>query len=923
MKTFFGRCSIQKNFSSTISRVVDSLSEYTSEKQRAVLKNSSTMSAHSHFQRHLPILHSLWLELKLIWLGAGLALLTCGTTLQAQLPVSRLYTVSPPGGRAGNAIEVALAGQDLEEVRLLRFSTTNITASQKTNAAGSIEPNRFLVNISSNAAVGRYEVRAVGRFGISNPRTFAVGQFPELTISPTNTSAETALQIEQATIVNGRVEASAFAWFKFSARAGERLLVECMDSQIDSRLDGSLTLHDANKNEIARNRKGGLLDYNVPATGDFFLKLSDFEYRGGPEYFYRLCVSTRPHIDFINPLAGLPGTTNKFTLHGRNLPGGTVATNLTVEGRPLEQLEVEIALPPIEMMRGKQLSTPTELAAVPLDVMEYRIHSTNGISNPVLIGAATAPLVKEEPANNTPESAQKLHPPCEVAGQFYPADDRDWYSFDAKKGDVFWVEIISQRLGVTSDPFALIQKVTKSEKGEEKVADVKELYDSEANFGGPEYRTSSRDPAWKLAVTENGTYRVEVRDLFNRAKSDPRLGYRLSIRKESPGFELVAVPAPNAPPKKDGKDVSLWSMVLRRGQTFPYKILIFRRDNFDGEITLTAEKLPASVTCAPIVVPAGATTATLLFTAATNATDWAGPIEIVGKAKAGQADLTSVSHSASLVWNVADNSLERLEARLNQEVCLSVCSFEPVPVSIVAGEGKWLEAGTNGKVKIPVKVFRNGDFNAALKLKPSGVAALDSMKELDMDSKTPSANLEIDVAKQKLAPGNYYFYLQSQIQGKYQSHAELAKKAAAEAKDAEKAAADQVAALKKAEDALKAASKALSTAEAAGKKADEKLISARTAAEKTDAPAPAQTAKTAAETDAAKAAAKVTSAREARAAAEKAVQEATAKSKTTEANNKAAAARAKELADKSKPKDATVLVYSTPIQLKILARKDK
>ena len=36
-------------------------------------------------------------------------------SLLAQLPVARLFTVFPPGGKAGSQFEVALTGADLDE----------------------------------------------------------------------------------------------------------------------------------------------------------------------------------------------------------------------------------------------------------------------------------------------------------------------------------------------------------------------------------------------------------------------------------------------------------------------------------------------------------------------------------------------------------------------------------------------------------------------------------------------------------------------------------------------------------------------------------------------------------------------------------------------------------------------------------------
>ena len=81
-----------------------------------------------------------------------------------------------------------------------------------------------------------------------------------------------------------------------------------------------------------------------------------------------------------------------------------------------------------------------------------------------------------------------------------------------------------------SDPFALIQRVTKNDKGEEQISDVQEMYDNDQNAGGNEFNTTTRDPAYRFEVKEAGTYRVKLRDLFN--KSLPvRIGGEMPIGK--------------------------------------------------------------------------------------------------------------------------------------------------------------------------------------------------------------------------------------------------------------------------------------------------------------------------------------------------------------------------------------------------------
>lgn len=62
----------------------------------------------------------------------------------------------------------------------------------------------------------------------------------------------------------------------------------------------------------------------------------------------------------------------------------------------------------------------------------------------------------------------------------FPAADVDSYAFDAKKGDVFWLEVYSHRAGRTTSPFLLVQR---------EGTDIKEVYGSDADPGG---KSSSR-----------------------------------------------------------------------------------------------------------------------------------------------------------------------------------------------------------------------------------------------------------------------------------------------------------------------------------------------------------------------------------------------------------------------------------------------
>jgi hypothetical protein len=699
-------------------------------------------------------------------------------------------------------------------------------------------------------------------------------------------------------VINGTLGAERVDYFKFAGVKGQRVIASCETGEIDSRMQEVMILTDASGRELARNRRGGAVDVTPDADGDLVLELHDVTYRNGDGYFYRLTISTAPHIDFVLPPSGIAGANGSFTLYGRNLPGSSKAEGQYVDGSPLEQLRASIDLPKLDTNeRGTFAGFALSPASAALDAIPYRFGTLEKTSNPALVCLASDPVILERETNNKPAQAQSITVPCELVGQFFPENDRDWAVFDAKKGDVYWIEVFSHRLGLPTDPAVLVQRVTRNDKGEEQASDVLELNDSEANVGGPEFNTVSRDPAGRFEVKEEGTYRVSIRDLFNRSGNNPRRVYRLSIHRESPDFRLVALPLAPPPVNKDAKEAPVWSPLLRRGETIPIRVVAFRRDGFKGDIQLSADGLPAGVSFATSQIDGDKSSALLFLTAGSNTNGWFGPIRVTGKAKIGDHEVVREALAGSVTWTVPDYNNEAIRSRLTSQLFLAVSEVEPAPISIQAAESKAFEVATGGKIQIPLKIDRHGDFNESMKLKAKGSAAFDALKELDVDGKTNVAMLEIDLAQVKLTPGTHTFELQTQTKGKYRNNPEAADQAEQAAKDAAKAASDLTAEVKKAAEVLAAAEK---TAEEA--KAHITSVS---------------------ESDKAAAEAALKAATEAKDSAAKTAE--SSKSAAKEADEKKARLekRAKELKDKAAPKEVTITVYSAPITIQVKEEEKK
>jgi hypothetical protein len=867
------------------------------------------------------------------WLAAAVVL---SQAAWAQMPAARLASIFPAGAKQGTTLEVTITGADLELASKLHFTHAGITAVPKTRDPNTFEkgpqpvPNQFVVTVAPEVPQGVYEVRAASKFGLSNPRLFAVGTRPELIEKEGNNAFEQATEITVESVVNGQANGGTDVdYFKFQAAAGQRIIIDCQARRLDSRMDATLALYDQRGQQLDSDRdtngRDPLIDFTAPADGIYYLRVYDFVYGGGGDYVYRIALSTGPYIDFILPPAGQPGTRQQFTLYGRNLPGGAPA-EVAIAGKQLQKLAVEIDVPggpAAEQLTAKSLIVEPEGAG--LDGFEYQFVSPQGVSNPVLIGYAAGPIVLEQEPNNDPAAPQAVTLPCEFVGRFEKPRDIDSVSFEAKANQTYWLEIIAQRFGVPTDPYFIVQRVVKDDKGNVSVSDIREADDTQPNVGGIQFNTSSGDPGLAVTFPADGTYRILLRDLYNRG--EPRYVYRLTIRPARPDFRLAAGPSfPN-----NQNITNTWSTLLRKGGAEMLQVYLFRREGFDGEVTVSAEGLPQGVSSAPVTIGPGMNSAPLVLVAAEDAPEWAGSIRIVGKAKIGDAEVTREARGASVVFPAPQQNLTAY-ARMTNDIALAISKNEVDFFVATIGEGKPLEMSRAGKLEIPVKMVRRNNFKGNVQFNVIGQPQNLQVQNFALNGDQVDGKLVINIPT-NVPLGTFTFYMQGVTQVPYARNADLAAAAEEAKKEIEKIAADMAAAAKKAADDAKAAGdakvaadKAAAEAAAAAQKAAEALKQAKAKADAEQGNQAAQDAKAAAEKAAAEAdkaaadaAAKAKEAAEAKAAADKAAAEADARSKAAEQEKQARTKTATDLANAAKPNNINVFAPSTTITLKITA----
>src|SRR5205823_2594488 len=207
-----------------------------------------------------------------------------------------------------------------------------------------IKPNQFKVSIAADTPVGTHDVRAVGAYGISGARLFAVSRgLTEIREVEPNDTPDKAQAVPMNAAINGSSDGNGDDFFRFPAKKGERVTIDCQAFRLDSTLRASMVLSTADGKQLLQSkpyygRTDPFLDFLVPADGDYLLRLHDMTFAGGLPY--RLIISTRPHIESVFPAAVRPGETVELTVLGRNLPGGQPTTASIVPGTPLESLKL-------------------------------------------------------------------------------------------------------------------------------------------------------------------------------------------------------------------------------------------------------------------------------------------------------------------------------------------------------------------------------------------------------------------------------------------------------------------------------------------------------------------------------------------------------------------------------------------------------
>ncbi len=689
-------------------------------------------------------------------------------------PQPRVLILSPCGGKAGTTVEVQVSGQDIEAPQGLLFSRPDIKAEfLGTGSPAPTDTNnrrrgqqgmpattaaRFKVTIPANVPPGFVDLRLVNAWGVSNPRTFVVGDQNDVLEKEPNNDIDQAQPVEINTTVNGSLSTPTDVdFFVFTGKKGQRVVVSCLAASIDSRAQPALQLYSKRGVMLATNRDyqgtDAVLDRVLPEDGEYFVRLFSFTYtQGGPDHFYRLTITTAPWIDAVFPSALNPGKDNTLTVWGRNLPGGKADPSAVIDGSTLEKITVTIKAPadPATLQRLDYAGFIPPRSSE-LDGFTYTLRNPSGQSNPYLLSFARAPVIADNGDNDTPEKAQKVPTPCEISGWIEHVRDRDWYRFEAKKGTSYSIEVLADRLGSPVDMYFTLRPADGKSNGTE--------YDDNPEILHQQQFYTRTDDPQRLRFTPqaDGPYLLQISSRDSDQQAGVRSQYRLRIAPEQPDFRLIVMPTSTRNPAGE---------MVQSGSAQAYTVLVWRQDGYEGPIALNMEGLPPGVTSPQQYIGAGQRLGTLAVVAGPDAKSWSGAVKVKGTAQIEGKNVVREARPATISWPTPANQ-QNVPAIIRVDRNLVLAVRESAPFRITPSQTA-IKAQAGERLNLSLKVERlQNDFKAPITLTllnlPQTLMLFNNNQPLNVPADKKDASAVLDL-RAGLQPGHYTVVLRAQAQ---------------------------------------------------------------------------------------------------------------------------------------------------------------
>jgi len=473
--------------------------------------------------------------------------------------------IFPPGAKAGETVEVRLAGYDwtpdmeffVHDKRIQLIPTGPLGpihipgppywfgAKGRLNGMPLAREIPAKIVIPSDMPPGPVLWQAVNANGCSSTGMFVVGVGPEV-VEDERRKVPQLLPALPIT-VSGRIsKIEEVDRYRFVAPKDGPITIDVLARRIGSKFLGILEVRDSADRLVTdlsgANGQDPIVTFSAKAGAEYVVALRDIDFGGDRAYVYRMTIAQAPRVVGTIPAAGKRGETREVEFVGYGVATG--AARLESVKRPV--------------------TFPNDPVA---STFSYRLETPFGAAAPVPLLLSDLPELVGPPGG----SGLTLTAPTAVTGVLDRPDPEDRYSCIWKKGEIWSIAAEARRIHSPLDvSIAVIGP------------DGKEIVRNDDLL-------ETTDAALEFTVPADGTYQIAVSDTAGKNGLRSSI-YRLVVQHPVPDYELHAVAQHFGVPI---------------GGRFDLKVSAIRKGGFKGPILLSVDGLPEGVNVSPtLVIPA-------------------------------------------------------------------------------------------------------------------------------------------------------------------------------------------------------------------------------------------------------------------------------------------------------------------------------
>jgi hypothetical protein len=473
----------------------------------------------------------------------------------AQTSYPMLMSIKPVAAQVGTASEHEIHSRydmfGAYKVMVTGEGVTGEVTTPMTVKPGEKKPvlSKIMVKftVTPEALPGVRDVKIATPNGVSTVAQLVIAGDPIVSEVAMNDTLDKAQVIPVPVTLCGCIEkAEDVDFFKFKVDAGTALSFHVRSQRLQNRIhdlqihsDPLMTIRTATGSTLAQSDNvfagDPFLNYKFEQAGEYILEVRDVRYQGNIYWEYSVEITNRPFVASVFPMGVTRGQETKLRMIGYQLPADPMASlTLPMETKPGPQT---IKLP----MGGGTAAVPVVVSDLPL-------------------------VLEAEGDNNTVEKGQLVTIPCGINGRIETDNDIDYYTFEAKKGELVAVEVIARRQGSPLDPTV---RITNDKNGT-----------FAENDDGRFLRITLPD-SWIETWTcpADGKYAVEIRDLHLRGGDG--FVYYIKVTRPEPYFLL---------------ETDTDKTLITPGTCAPLFVRVTRKNGFTGAVQLKVDGLPPGVT---------------------------------------------------------------------------------------------------------------------------------------------------------------------------------------------------------------------------------------------------------------------------------------------------------------------------------------